>query len=224
MLFSTIASIAALAGMTVASSAGGMQITVKNQCQFDLDVTKLTNGQSSGSTNKVSQGSSQNYPLDEQWQGRFSARQSGSNGSPSDPVSLAEFTFRGAGGNDFYDLSFVDGFNLPLKIAPVNGHGGSNADGQYNCGSPTCSTLPTCPSDMKLTNNGQFSSCQSACAKYKSDEYCCTGANSTPDTCSPNSYSKAVKSDCPDAYSYAYDDKSSTYSCVAEGYDITFCP
>lgn len=232
MHFSTLLSLAAFAGLTVASSnstsGNGMQIVVKNQCDYDLTVSKLSNGQSSGTNDKVSQGSSKTYPLDEKWQGRFFGQKdcSGSNckiAGGDNPASLAEFTFRGSGGNDFYDLSFVDGFNLPIKISPIDGHGGASS-GEYNCGSPTCSSLPTCPDDMKITKNGKFIGCQSACSKYGSEEYCCSGSHDTPDTCSPNSYSKAVKNDCPDAYSYAYDDKKSTYSCVAEGYNIVFCP
>ncbi|SAM09016.1 hypothetical protein [Absidia glauca] len=227
MHFSTLFSLAAIAAGAMASSNsssdGGMQIVVKNQCDYDLTVTKLTNGESSGTTAIVSQGSSKTYPLDEKWQGRFFGSKSTDKGKASDPRSLAEFTFRGSGGNDFYDLSFVDGFNLPIKISPMDGHGGASS-GKYNCGSPTCSSLPSCPDDMKLTQDGEFIGCQSACSKYGSDEYCCTGDHSNPETCPPNSYSKAVKDDCSDAYSYAYDDSSSTYSCVAQGYNIVFCP
>ncbi|KAF6167734.1 hypothetical protein GIB67_017229 [Kingdonia uniflora] len=34
------------------------------------------------------------------------------------PVTLAEFTLGGDGGKDFYDISLVDGFNLPMSITP----------------------------------------------------------------------------------------------------------
>ncbi|ORZ11970.1 thaumatin [Absidia repens] len=229
MLYSTLLSFAALAGFTVASSGGGMQIVVKNQCDYDLTVSKLTNKESTGTSDKVSQGSSKTYDLPENWQGRFFGR-NGCSGNDckvaggDSPASLAEFTFRGAGGNDFYDLSFVDGFNLPIEIVPINGKGGASGSDKYNCGKPSCPTVPSCPDDMKLTSNGKFVGCQSACSKYGTDEYCCTGSHNTPDKCSPNSYSKAVKDDCPSAYSYAYDDSTSTYSCVAEGYNVVFCP
>ncbi|KAF6168520.1 hypothetical protein GIB67_015067 [Kingdonia uniflora] len=33
-------------------------------------------------------------------------------------VSFAEFTLGGFVGNDFYDVSLADGFNLPVFIAP----------------------------------------------------------------------------------------------------------
>ncbi|MQL41280.1 hypothetical protein EI012_25510 [Escherichia coli] len=38
-------------------------------------------------------------------------------------------------------------------------------------------------------------------------------------------YSQFFEQQCPDAYSYAYDDKSSTFTCSARpDYAITFCP
>ncbi|KAL8535095.1 hypothetical protein ACS0TY_010932 [Phlomoides rotata] len=39
-------------------------------------------------------------------------------------VTLAEFTLNGADGLDFYDVSLVDGYNLPMVIAP-QGRGGN---------------------------------------------------------------------------------------------------
>ena len=38
----------------------------------------------------------------------------GAGGVP--PVTLAEITLNGAGGKDFYDVSLVDGFNVPVKV------------------------------------------------------------------------------------------------------------
>ena len=34
------------------------------------------------------------------------------------PATLAEWTLNGAGGLDFYDVSLVDGYNLPLTVDP----------------------------------------------------------------------------------------------------------
>ncbi|WRX23499.1 Thaumatin family - like 10 [Theobroma cacao] len=48
---------------------------------------------------------------------------------------------------------------------------------------------------------------------------------STPDTCPPTNYSNIFKSLCPQAYSYAYDDKSGLATCTGgANYLITFCP
>jgi hypothetical protein len=38
----------------------------------------------------------------------------GAGGVP--PVTLAEVTLRGAGGLDYYDISLVDGFNVPVQV------------------------------------------------------------------------------------------------------------
>ncbi|EMS68137.1 hypothetical protein TRIUR3_12323 [Triticum urartu] len=55
--------------------------------------------------------------------------------------------------------------------------------------------------------------------------YCCSGAYGSPSTCRPSAYSQYFKSACPRAYSYAYDDSTSTFTCAAgTNYAITFCP
>ncbi|KAK4545276.1 hypothetical protein LTR36_003456 [Oleoguttula mirabilis] len=70
-----------------------------------------------------------------------------------------------------------------------------------------------------------FDPCLSACAKYNSDSYCCTGDYDSSSKCTPSYYSKAAKSVCPDAYSYAFDDVDSTFiTPTGGGYQIIFCP
>lgn len=221
-------SLAAIFGLVSAQS--NVQIVVKNQCSYDVVVGQLTNGNNNVQNDLVAQGATKSYPLPSNWQGRFWGRNANicntSNcpaESAANPASLAEFTFRGSGGSDFYDVSFVDGYNLPISISPISP---SNADSSnhYSCGSPACANLPSCESDMQVTVNGQFAGCKSACSAFNQPQYCCTGSYSTPDTCKPNQYSQAIKSACPDVYSYAYDDATSTFTCVAQGYTITFCP
>ncbi|KAI7886032.1 Osmotin, thaumatin-like protein [Lichtheimia hyalospora FSU 10163] len=229
MYFVKLLSLAALFGAAAAAPSGNVHIVVKNHCGYDLHVGKLTNGQSKASTQVVAKGSQTTYSLPSNWQGRFWARdqcqgkECNAIAGAADPASLAEFTFKGHGGYDYYDLSFVDGFNLPMSIKPIHPKKESGAD-QYRCGAPTCNKLPSCPSDLQVKNHkGHVVGCQSACSKFGTDEYCCAGAHSTPDTCSPNYFSKAVENACPDAYSYAYDDNTSTYMCKAQGYVVTIC-
>ena len=70
-----------------------------------------------------------------------------------------------------------------------------------------------------------FDPCASACAKYSTSAYCCTGPNDGPTKCHPNYYSTAAKGVCPDAYSYAYDDQTSTFiTQKGPGFEIVFCP
>lgn len=139
------------------------------------------------------------------------------------PASLAEFTLNGAGGLDFFDVSLVDGYNLPILIEP---HGETTGG---NCTATGCSVdLNTaCPTELKVMSSdggGESVACRSACEAFGDPQYCCSGAYGSPDTCKPSSYSQFFKTACPRAYSYAYDDGSSTFTCASADYTITFCP
>lgn len=165
----------------------------------------------------------------------------GAGGAP--PVTLAEFTL---GERDFYDVSLVDGYNLPVAVSTtgvVSGSGAaastasaaaSSGSGTVACATAGCTSNAllgssgggTCPAQLIQTNSaGQAVACRSACEAFAAPQYCCTGPYSTPQTCGPSSYSQLFKSACPTAYSYAYDDPSSTFTCSgASGYTVTFCP
>lgn len=70
-----------------------------------------------------------------------------------------------------------------------------------------------------------FGPCASACAKYNQASYCCTGSYDSPDVCKSNYYSTAAKKVCPDAYSFAFDDQTSTFIIPSgAGFEIVFCP
>lgn len=130
------------------------------------------------------------------------------------PATLAEFTL-GSGSQDFYDVSLVDGYNLPMI---VEGTGGSGT-----CASTGCITdlNQLCPTELKADGGG---ACKSACEAFAAPEYCCSGAYNSPATCRPSMYSQMFKSACPKSYSYAYDDATSTFTCNGADYTITFCP
>lgn len=130
------------------------------------------------------------------------------------PATLAEFTLTAT---DFYDVSLVDGFNLPLAVTPINGQG--------NCSVAGCDRdlRPTCPSELSVKQKGKTVGCRSACDVFNTDEYCCKGVYGNPVICQPTYYSKLFKQACPTAYSYAYDDPTSIFTCVGTDYVITFC-
>ncbi|MBA0714550.1 hypothetical protein Golax_013516 [Gossypium laxum] len=129
------------------------------------------------------------------------------------PATLAEFTL-GSGAQDFYDVSLVNGYNLPLT---VDGNGGSG-----ECATTGCVTNlnKKCPSELRIDGGG----CKSACDAFGKPEYCCNGAYNSPAACKPSMYSEMFKSACPRSYSYAFDDASSTFTCTGADYTITFCP
>ncbi|XP_062216212.1 thaumatin-like protein 1 [Phragmites australis] len=141
----------------------------------------------------------------------------GLNAAP--PATLAEFTLDGSGGNDFYDVSLVDGYNLPMLIEPAGG-----ASGAMTCAAAGCAAdlNARCPAELRALGGA---ACRSACDAFGKPEYCCSGAFANPNTCRPTAYSQVFKSACPKSYSYAYDDPTSTFTCAGgRDYTITFCP
>jgi hypothetical protein len=86
-----------------------------------------------------------------------------------------------------------------------------------------------CPKELQLVGDdigyqGSVIGCKSACEAFGSDQYCCSGQFANPTTCQPSYYSTIFKKACPRAYSYAFDDGTSTFTCKAYEYDIIFCP
>lgn len=198
------------------------------------------------------------------------------------PVTLAEFTLNGGDDQTYFDISLVDGYNLPLAISLVTTGQASTDDIPPNLTSPSCigtaselapagynpytsgmstflgtnasfplpfdNTVSTstvadwCPWDLQVNTpkspgdgvypypdsniaRPAFDPCYSACAKYNSDKYCCNGKYNSPSACKTNYYSTAAKNVCPDAYSYAYDDQTSTFIIPSgAGFQVTFCP
>ncbi|KDP29199.1 hypothetical protein JCGZ_16588 [Jatropha curcas] len=145
----------------------------------------------------------------------------GAGGIP--PGSLAEFYIAPNSGKDFYDISLVDGFNLPVSVTPQGGNGVAG-----ECQSTSCSAdvNKVCPPELAdYGEGGVIIGCKSACVALAQPQYCCTGEFGTPEKCPPTSYSLIFKNQCPQAYSYPYDDKTSTFTCSGgANYLITFCP
>ncbi|KAM7506854.1 hypothetical protein LguiA_017307 [Lonicera macranthoides] len=129
------------------------------------------------------------------------------------PVTLAEFNL--STGTDFYDVSLVDGYNLPMLIIPQSRTG-------VKCNNTGClSDLnQACPLELKVTSSGgEGVACKSPCKAFGTAEYCCNSG-----TCKPTSYSEYFKKACPSALSSAFVDETSTFSCAGVDYLITFCP
>ncbi|XP_072958423.1 protein P21-like [Typha angustifolia] len=124
------------------------------------------------------------------------------------PNTLAEFGLNQFDNLDFFDISQVDGFNVPMNFLPTSG---SCSKG------PHCSADVTsqCPSALKAPGG-----CNNPCTVFKTDEYCCNSG-----TCGPTEYSKFFKNLCPEAYSYPKDDPTSTFTCPGgTNYQVVFCP
>ncbi|XP_073026687.1 thaumatin-like protein 1 [Primulina eburnea] len=232
--------------MLISGGAFSATFTFVNQCSYTVWPGILSNAgtpQLSTTGFALGPGGSVPIPVPSAWSGRMwgrtfcsqnptsgkftcvtgdcgSGNMECSGGGAEPPATLAEFTLNGADGLDFYDVSLVDGYNLPMLVVPKNGDRG-------NCTVTGCiaDLNAACPSDLKVTNDdGASVACKSACEAFEDPQYCCSGEYATPDTCRPTAYSELFKNACPRAYSYAYDDGSSTFTCASADYDITFCP
>jgi len=203
------------------------------------------------------------------------------------PASLAEFTLGGSNMNDFYDLSLVDGFSVPVSMRPENftKTPALGQDDKFNCGAPSCPAFDfsKCPPELRrVDSNGHVYACMSICAAVHDEGQrsqhpilqnifeskdphtgfpmknlvCCAcgeGTGGCADAnsqfcCSPHNlpspnekggkchvehwplasdgqkYDEVFKNQCPEAYSWQFDDHQSTYQCVGADYIITFCP
>ncbi|XP_054824750.1 pathogenesis-related thaumatin-like protein 3.5 [Prosopis cineraria] len=135
------------------------------------------------------------------------------------PASLFEITLGGGTDQDFYDVSLVDGYNLPMLAVPAGVYGASA------CNSTGCiSNLNRgCPRELQVKSGGVVG-CESTCEAFGSDQYCCRGQHANPTTCHASYYSANFKKAFPTAYSYAFDDISSTFTCKANVYHLIFWP
>ncbi|KAM3265276.1 pathogeneis-related thaumatin-like protein 3.5 [Capsicum annuum] len=138
----------------------------------------------------------------------------GAGGTP--PASLVEITLDSS--LDFYDVNFVDGFNIPISVYPSGGH--------ENCSHVKCSADINlkCPKELQVkSSDGKVIACKKACLAFNKPEYCCTEEFNNPNKCKPTKYSQYFKKACPNAYSYVYDDATSAFTCKGANYLITFC-
>ncbi|KAL6493124.1 hypothetical protein OROGR_032883 [Orobanche gracilis] len=229
--------------MAILSEASATVFTLQNSCSYTIWPGTLSgNGAAllGGGGFQLPPGATIQLPAPPGWSGRFWARTDcnfddagngncttgdcggtlGCAGGGAPPVSLVEFTI-GSGGEDkdFYDVSLVDGYNVGLGVRPSGGSG----DCQYaGC---VADLNGDCPNELQVVDGGgAVVACRSACAAFDTPEFCCTGDFATPDTCTPTQYSERFKNACPTAYSYAYDDLTSTCTCTGSDYLITFCP
>ncbi|BGP19390.1 hypothetical protein JCM10213v2_007479 [Rhodosporidiobolus nylandii] len=129
---------------------------------------------------------------------------------------------------DWYDVSGVDGADLPLSIT-----------NNVGCPEPACTKdiNTDCPAVLSVHNDeGDTVGCLSACAanldgNQADSGNCCSGSHDTPATCPKESvqYYDVFKSACPDMYAYAYDEASGSalWTCdhsKQADYTLTFCP
>ncbi|OMO66371.1 Thaumatin [Corchorus capsularis] len=223
--------------------ADGEQIILVNNCKESIWPGILGSaGQVSPKDGGFHLGSGEEVVIDvpQKWSGRIWGRQGcnfdsngkgscdtgdcsgmlhcqGTGGAP--PATVIEMTLGSSSSPlHFYDVSLVDGFNIPVAMKPVGGGIG--------CGVASCEVdlNVCCPSALEVKKGNKVVGCKSACLALQSAKYCCTGEYANPNTCKPTLFAHLFKAICPKAYSYAFDDSSSLNRCRASRYVITFCP
>jgi Thaumatin family len=144
------------------------------------------------------------------------------------PATLAEVNFDAWDSLDFYDVSMVDGSNLPMYINITKSSGGTqdkiSPDGCVPAG---CTKPVVCPSVLDVKVGSTVVGCISACARLDTDQLCCRGQYSSRAACDPTTwpvdYAAVFKRAEPYAYSYVDDDATSVFTCKGVcDYRITF--
>lgn len=198
--------------LALANSAHATTINVRSQCSYALTACDQAAG--TGVTCYALQnGGSHLLDVGSVWEGGLIWGYPGtdtSQGNLAKPqANLAEFTI-GLNGQDFYDLSNVEAYNLPLEIHPTVIAGGGQPDGLH-CGSPSC-TIPNLSSFCQAPNyltGPPGDGCKNADGP---------GTVATDGT-------RAFKNACPSSYSYSQDDANDVYACnLGSDYEVVFCP
>jgi hypothetical protein len=144
------------------------------------------------------------------------------------PATLAEVNFHAWDNLDFYDVSMVDGSNLPMYINITRSSRGTVDKVSPNgCVAAGCTKAVTCPAALDVKSGSTVVGCISACARLGGDQYCCRGQWSSRADCQPAQwpvdYAKVFKTAEPYAYSYVDDDATSVFTCSGVcDYRITF--
>ncbi|KAJ7164264.1 Osmotin thaumatin-like protein [Mycena filopes] len=242
--------------LVLASTAAARTLTVVNSCSYTVWSVLFTSsgGHPTQPTGWEAAANSQvQFDVPSDWDGRVWGRRNcdfSTNPGPNScldggcnggllcdvntgtgvpPATLAEFNFNG-GGTDFYDVSLVDGYNLPMKIDNNVGCAVGSCPAELNANCPTAQQGP-------FDSNGAAVGCKSACTvdalagNAGDSPNCCSGSHDTAATCPPSGVTNYAyfKDNCPDAYAYAYDESSGTalWTCPTSqsaAYTITFCP
>ncbi|GEM10874.1 thaumatin, pathogenesis-related protein [Rhodotorula toruloides] len=232
--------------------------TIKNNCKYTIWPALFTSAGTAPfypTGWEAKQGTKVSFKVAEDWNGRIWARTSckfdGSTLPSTTAASRAAVTEASnarasaalaslpppsgewnlaASNEDWYDVSAVDGTNIPMSITNDAG-----------CAQPSCKKdiNKVCPTELSVYDSshstvlGCLASCQlrALTPDPSNSPNCCSGAFNTPQTCPKQNvqYYEVFKSNCPDAYAYAYDESSGSalWTCPKAkkaNYTLTFCP
>jgi hypothetical protein len=142
------------------------------------------------------------------------------------PATLAEYDTNSFDGLDFYDVSMVDGSNLPMYITVTHGRADKGVDADGCLAPGECTTEVQCPAALRVPRSGREVGCISPCARFGTARYCCRGPYAegcSPAKTWPVDYAQVFKRAEPYAYSWSGDDATSVFTCSGGcDYRITF--
>jgi hypothetical protein len=230
----------AILALLPSQSSFAANVTVTNNCSYTVYPGIYPATYDNGGWS-MAPGTSVSFTLANGWNGRIWGRRGCNSASPAvcttgscggtglqcagttgvAGTSLAEFNLD-ASGTDYYDVSYVDGFDNPIGVEVSNS----------SCVSPnTCTAQPltNCPSGELADSNED---CLSPCTEYGTAQFCCTGVYGSSSTCivgnwpsAQEAYVTNIHTYCPHEYAYAYDDNNGLHTCATgANYAITFCP
>jgi hypothetical protein len=259
-----------LAAASADARAQSREITVTNRCAFTVWIAQQPNAgvpALPGGVVRLATGAANSYAIpDAGWAGRFWPKTGCANANGTDCAtgetlppcppggcqppadSKVEFFFpdRGLQDMSWYDISLVDGYSLPFRIAPRGIASGS-------CIETVCSlSLDACPrdeidglGDLRVVRDGATVQCLSPCNRWNYPapyglnrpetqppgvDFCCPTPPVSVAECragpiEQSLYVQTVRSACPSAYSFAYDDQGGLHSCPeTTSFDVTLCP
>ncbi|KAL1208912.1 Pathogenesis-related protein R major form [Cardamine amara subsp. amara] len=112
------------------------------------------------------------------------------------PNTLAEYALTQYANQDFYDISVIDGFNIPMEFSSASG----------NCKVIRCTAdiIKDCPDELRKDN-----ACNGPCPMFRREEDCCN----VNKNCGPTPLSSFFKQRCPDVYTYPNDGQTGQFAC-----------
>ncbi|CAI2351910.1 unnamed protein product [Caenorhabditis sp. 36 PRJEB53466] len=210
-------------------------IVIYNRCPFTVWPAILGPGDPQGGGFRLEHEQSRKISVQSDWQGVIWARTlcdgrmncaTGScgnreqcNGSVGQfPFTAAEFSLDEANDEDVYAVSLINGYNVPVLIEPFGGERCRRAGGCI------ADINELCPERLRVVRAGHTIACRSACDALRTDRECCRGSFAAPDKCFRSDVAQTFKDACPTAYSFLFDDATSSFGCQhGAEYVVQFC-
>ncbi|KAI4176609.1 MAG: hypothetical protein LQ343_000900 [Gyalolechia ehrenbergii] len=156
------------------------------------------------------------------------------------PVTLAEFTLSSSSGQTFYDISLVDGYNIPLGIIAINSDVPPNLTNPMCIGTASLLAAANSAIGREFGSNASYQIPLEESTSWNDVQGWCPwdlqldppkkpgdGVYPYPDDNIKRPYFNPTQSKrvCPDAYSFAFDDQTSTFIIPSgPGFEVVFCP